>query len=73
MSLIVTCPHCQVPIIILELNCRIFRHGVFIDTSQQIPPHLSKIECEKIKEKIYGCGKPFRINNENIAVICDYI
>jgi hypothetical protein len=44
----------------------------------QIPPHLSKIECDKLieEDKIYGCGKPFKlvmIENEWKPVICDYI
>jgi hypothetical protein len=44
----------------------------------QIPPHLSKVECDKLIEgdKIYGCGKPFKlvmIENEWKPVICDYI
>ena len=61
-----------------ELNCRIFRHGVFIKTNEQIPPHSSKKECEYyIKNNlIFGCGKPFKIievNNKLIPEICGYI
>lgn len=75
---IIDCPHCKIPILIEELNCCIFRHGVFIKTNEQIPPHASKQECEYyIKNKlIFGCGKPFKIikiNNKLIAEICDYI
>ena len=73
MTLIVTCPHCGDYIIILKLNCRIFRHGVFKDSLQQIPPHLDKPSCDKILKKIYGCGKPFQITSDNQAIICDYI
>ena len=75
ISLLVTCPHCQCYIFIEKLNCRIFRHGVFKLSGQQIPPHLDKVECDKLisEQRIYGCGKPFRINNELIAKICDYI
>jgi len=75
ISLLVTCPHCQCYIFIEKLNCRIFRHGVFKLSGQQIPPHLDKVECDKLisEQRIYGCGKPFRINNELIAEICDYI
>jgi len=44
----------------------------------QIPPHLPKIECDKLVEedKIYGCGKPFQlvlIEGEWKPVICEYI
>ncbi len=80
--LIINCPHCDGSIIIIELNCKIFRHGVFKNTGNQIGPHSSKEECDQyIKQNlIYGCGKPFQIiedntNNDNKykAVICDYI
>ena len=75
ISLVVTCPHCQCYIFIEKLNCRIFRHGVFKLSGQQIPPHLDKVECDKLisEQRIYGCGKPFRINNELIAEICEYV
>ena len=75
---IIICPHCSIPIIIEELNCRIFRHGVFIKTNEQIPPHASKLECDYYinNNLIFGCGKPFKIinlNNKLIPEICDYI
>ena len=76
---IIECPHCNTLIFILELNCKIFRHGVFIATGQQIDPHCPKELCEMYLEKglIYGCGKPFRIV-ETVehgwkAEQCDYI
>ena len=49
-----SCPHCE-GIIITEynqLNCKIFRHGVFIDTLKQIGCHANKIECDKIEKTI---------------------
>jgi hypothetical protein len=72
--MIVECPHCHAPVVILELNCAIFRHGVFKSTYEQIPPHLPKEDCAELvkQEKIFGCGKPFQIVN-GVAVICDYI
>ena len=78
ISLVVTCPHCQCYIFIEKLNCRIFRHGVFKLSGQQIPPHLDKVECDKLisEQRIYGCGKPFKIiteNDEHRAEKCDYI
>lgn len=77
-DIVVTCPHCQLLVMILELNCQIFRHGVFISNNEQIDPHTSKIVCDDLVEKklIYGCSKPFRIDkvgDEYIASICDYI
>jgi hypothetical protein len=74
----VTCPHCLSLVLIEKLNCKIFRHGVFIENGKQIDPHLPKNVCENLfnNKKIYGCGKPFKIILEDkkyIAVICDYI
>lgn len=76
--IIINCPHCNIPVLISKLNCRIFRHGVFIENREQINPHSSQQLCDEyVKNKlIYGCGKPFRIINENSiykAVICEYI
>ncbi len=75
------CPHCKVPILVnkKELNCCIFRHGVFKKNNKQVPPHLSKKECKKLIKSgiIHGCCKPFQfIKNEDIkkcvVIICDY-
>lgn len=83
MIIIVSCPHCHGMVLIEQLNCKIFRHGVFEGTYQQIPPHASEQECTtwfKTKQ-IVGCGKPFKLqlnnNNNNQekweAVVCDYV
>lgn len=73
-QLIVICPHCNDPVIIEELNCCIFRHGVKKDSYQPINPHAPKHVCDYLVENnlIYGCGKPFKVINEK-AEICDYI
>ena len=75
-----TCPHCQGSIIVErnELNCRIFRHGVYKQTGQPIPPHAPKEECDRLvtSQMIDGCGKPFRVEGEHEtirAIPCDYI
>ena len=75
---IVSCPHCMEYIEILELNCKIFRHGVFKNNGKQINPHASLNECMLLikKELIYGCGKPFQINiidGKMIVNKCEYI
>jgi hypothetical protein len=79
-EIIITCPHCSNIIIIYkkDINCAIFRHGVFISSLEQIDPHTSKILCEKYirEKKIYGCGKPFIIKKNDInyyTEICAYI
>lgn len=77
-NFIVNCPHCKDIIIIEQVNCAIFRHGVLKLNNEQIPPHLNKLECDKLFncQLIYGCGKPFKViekNNLYIAIKCDYI
>lgn len=71
------CPHCHDYVIVAnnEINCGIFRHGIFIHSHEQIPPHASQKECEQLFEQklIYGCGKPFQICEGNSVKICDYI
>jgi hypothetical protein len=75
---IIQCPHCNEPVIIEELNCMIFRHGIFKNTGQQIDPHSTIDQCfyYAANNLIYGCGKPFKINIVNgkyVAEICGYI
>lgn len=74
----IKCPHCNDYIIIEQINCGIFRHGIFKYNLLQINPHLTKLECDKLKKQdlIYGCGKPFKVvfeNNEWIGIECEYI
>jgi hypothetical protein len=78
-NVVVTCPLCGDPVLIDQLNCCIFRHGILIASGKQIEPHSSKELCDFYvsNNKIYGCGKPFQIvrntNNELVAVVCGYI
>lgn len=71
---IVICPHCGEYAIIVEINCTIFRHGVYKTNMQPINPHASKEECERLlaSGEIYGCGKPFKYDGKNVE-ICEYI
>ena len=69
---IINCPHCDMSIVIEKLNCGIFRCGIYKDTFKQVDPHLSKEECDKLGDTIYGCGKPFQSRN-NVISKCDYI
>lgn len=77
--IIVKCPHCNGHIIIEQVNCAIFRHGTMKTTNQQIDPHLSKEECDKLVEtnSVNGCAKPFIIKQDAtkqwMAELCDYI
>ena len=78
MTLIISCPTCNQNIEILELNCCIFRCGIFKHNYTQIDPHLPKLQCDILIQRnlIYGCGKPFKLINENnrwVSIQCDYI
>lgn len=82
---LVECPHCGCFIQIREINCAIFRHGVYKQTGQQIDPHLPKADCDRLVATgaLYGCGRPFRLKRKGggvtaspeewIAEICEYI
>ena len=74
-EIIINCPHCNQLIIIAELNCKIFRCGIYKNNFEQIDPHLNKIKCDELKNNdlIYGCGKPFQIDENNKVIICEYI
>ena len=78
----ITCPHCKELIYILksEINCNVFRHGIYKHNLQQMDPHAPKEMCEKLKNEdlIIGCGKPFTLvfnkeDNTFKSVVCDYI
>ena len=77
INIIIDCPHCNCPMEIIQLNCRIFRHGILRSNGTQIGPHSSKELCDYYinNDLIYGCGKPFRIleNNNFKTVTCEYI
>lgn len=76
---VVQCPHCNDPVWIEQINCGIFRHGIFRHNHEQIPPHAPESECNRLirEEQIYGCGKPFQVilnpSGQVIVQICDYI
>lgn len=72
------CPNCGENVIIFknEINCKIFRHGIFKDSYKQVPPHSDKQLCDSLFDKnlIYGCGKPFIYNsNDTKLKLCGYI
>ena len=74
---VVSCPHCTQFVIIEQLNCMIFRHGILKTNGKQIDPHSKKELCDYYiqNQLIYGCGKPFRIEKtgaEYTATECDY-
>ncbi len=81
-NLIVVCPHCNEYIIIEQLNCKIFRHGILKINMKQIDPHSSKEQCNSFinNKLIYGCGRPFKlvesmIENKKVYTteVCEYI
>ena len=68
--ILIQCPHCMqyMELIKNEINCAIYRHGMFKINGDQIDPHTPKDICDKLVENnlIYGCGKPFQLfENKN--------
>lgn len=72
-DMIKTCPVCFQFVVIEQINCNIFRCGVFKDTFEYIPPHTSKEQIELWKKagRIWGCGTAMELVNNELAV-CDY-
>lgn len=69
-----SCPHCGIIIDVVEMNCKIFRCGIYKCNGIQIPQHLSEVECKALADTIWGCGKPFYYNEITKKMeICDYI
>lgn len=70
------CPRCQIQIEVLmsQLNCRIFRCGVYKHNMEPINPHASLEECTSLLEQdvIYGCTQPFKILQDMTVVTCEY-
>jgi len=75
--IVIDCPHCKHSIIIYknEINCRIFRHAVYKNSGEPVAPHLPKEDCDRLvlTNEVYGCCKPFKLDNDNVPEICDYI
>ena len=78
LYVILNCPHCNHPLQVFkqEINCGIFRHGIY-NNGTQLDPHASKEICDNFanSKENYGCGKPFRIFFDKELKIepCDYI
>ena len=72
--MLIKCPYCKKLIFIEQLNCGIFRCGIYKSNFQPIPPHAPKIDCDNYitNDLIYGCSKPFQIINNKVYK-CDYI
>lgn len=71
----IECPHCKGIVLVLsnEINCQIFRHGIY-KNGTPLGPHSSKELCERVFQngEIWGCGKPFRFDGQNVSV-CEYV
>jgi hypothetical protein len=70
------CPHCHQDVQVPKsgINCKIFRHGVYKTNFDQIPPHSKKEVCDDLFNmgKIYGCGKPFIFDGNNVIMTNEY-
>jgi len=58
-----------------EVNCTIFRHGIFKATGHMLDPHSSQQTCEDAmaRDELYGCGKPVRFNPGKWRTPCDVV
>lgn len=75
-NIIFYCPHCKLPIEknIFDLainNIYFFRHGIYIENNKNIDFNLTNSECYNlfINNKIFGCGKKYKIINKNYNYI----
>ncbi len=76
-----SCPHCDGEILVQwqDVNCKIFRHGVYSQKDKEglpINPHETKENIEKLVDEkaIWGCGKPISMTKDNKEVFaCNYI
>lgn len=72
---VVRCPHCkdQILLYVDEMACRIYRHGKY-KNGKDMNPHAPKHICDELVDKgmIHGCGKPYEVTKDNIAVVCEY-
>jgi len=70
------CPHCHLycQVSLKQINCEIFRHGVYKKDYSFLSPHASKAVCDRVKAEnlIWGCAKPFRFDGSTVTP-CDYI
>lgn len=64
------CPWCEGSVIVppSDMNCGIFRHGVYKATGEPIGAHAGQEECEKLYASgaILGCGKPFKVEGDRV-------
>jgi len=69
MCRLIICPHCSEYILIQELGCGIFRHGIMKDTMKQLHSLTSKEECNYLRynDLIFGCGGQFRIIGPDVV------
>ena len=67
------CPHCDMTCFVKkeDIKCTIFRHAVFKNNHEFVPPHSPKEECDRwVREDlIYGCGKPFKFDGDRVTII----
>ena len=76
-----SCPHCGIDLEVeaAQVNCGIFRCGIVRSTGAQLPPHMSKQDCDALRSEengalIWGCARPFRLDAADQTVtVCDYV
>ena len=73
------CPHCDGTIEVLEneVNCGIFRHGIY-KSGAPVPPHSPEHVCRDLlkRDLLYGCAMPFKVTRSSdgyVVVKCGWI
>ena len=61
INIVIECPNCNECVLIEQLNCRIFRHGIMKHNGTQINPHSSKDLCDHY------------VKNDMICYVIDYV
>ena len=61
MEKIYECPWCSIKIMFSAVNCGIARCGIYKDTGEPLPPHMTQTEAEQLGDTIWGCSNPFQI------------
>jgi hypothetical protein len=67
------CPKCFSALELVEINCGVFRCGIFKKSFESISPHATKGDIMEwlSQDLIYGCGTPLELIDGRLT-ICEY-
>ena len=76
--LVFNCVWCGniITVVLKDLNCKIFRHAIYKNNYEQVNPHMSESECNRLVISDSDmCCKPFEIieiDNKYYVKKCEY-